>query len=67
MRGHLQRLAAGMRTLLRFYYRLTLALGPLMMLFNFGLLPGPGAGQPAPLHWPVLLRMAGVSVVAAIG
>ncbi|OGX83973.1 hypothetical protein [Hymenobacter glacialis] len=66
VRGHLQRLVAGMRTLLRFYYRFTLVIGPLLMLMNFGYFLGLELMRPAPLQWPVLLRMAGVTVVAAV-
>ena len=66
VRGHLQDLAAGMRTLLRFYYRLTLATSPLMMLFNFSFFLGRELARPAPLRWAVLLEMAGVSVAAAL-
>ena len=66
VRGHLQQMAAGMRTLMRFYYRLTLVMSPLMMLFNFGFFLSLELGRPAPLRWPVLLEMAGISVVAAL-
>ena len=66
VRGHLQQMAAGMRALLRFYYRLTLVVSPLMMLFNFGFFLSLELARPAPLRWQVLLKMAGVSVVAAL-
>ena len=66
VRGHLQQMAAGMRALLSFYYRLTLVVSPLMMLFNFGFFLSLELALPAPLRWQVLLKMAGVSVVAAL-
>ena len=66
VRGHLQQMAAGMRALLRFYYRLTLVVSPLMMLFNFGFFLSIELARPEPLRWQVLLKMAGVSVVAAL-
>ena len=66
VRGHLQQMAAGMRALLRFYYRLTLVVSPLMMLFNFGFFLSLELARPEPLRWQVLLKMAGVSVVAAL-
>lgn len=71
VRGHLQRLAAGMRTLLRFYYRLTLATGPVLMCLNFGYFLGRELGRyrlvgNAPFRWDLLMEMAAVSVVAGL-
>jgi hypothetical protein len=64
VRAHLQRQAAGMRALLRFYYRLTLAAGPYLMLLNLGYFVGVELARPGPLRWALLLEMAGVTVVA---
>ena len=66
VRVHLQQMAAGMRALLRFYYRLTMVVSPLMMLFNFGFFLALELARPAPLRWQVLLKLAGISVVAAL-
>ena len=66
VRVHLQQMAAGMRALLRFYYRLTMVVSPLMMLFNFGFFLALELARPAPLRTQVLLKLAGISVVAAL-
>ncbi len=63
VRGHLKRLAAGLRALLRFYYRLTLVIGPLMMTMNFCYFLGMELGRPGPLRWKFLFIMAGVLLV----
>ncbi|OGX82471.1 hypothetical protein BEN47_18425 [Hymenobacter lapidarius] len=60
VRGHLQQLAAGLRALLRFYYRLTLALGPALMIFNLGYFVGMELARPGPFRWKFLLIMSGV-------
>ena len=66
VRGHLQRLAAGMRTLMRFYYRLTLMMNPVLMLINFGFFLSLELKRPAPIRWQMVLGMTGLSAVAAL-
>ena len=66
VRGHLQRLAAGMRTLMRFYYRLTLVMSPVLMLINFGFFLSLELKRPAPIRWQMVLGMTGLSAVAAL-
>jgi hypothetical protein len=60
VRGHLQRLAAGLRAMLRFYYRLTLASGPTMMLLNFCYFLGRELGRPTPFRWKLMFIIGGV-------
>lgn len=66
VRGHLQQLAAGLRALLRFYYRLTLALGPALMIFNLGYFVGNELARPGPFRWKFLLIMSGVLLVCGV-
>ena len=66
VRGHLQRLAAGMRTLMRFYYRLTLMMSPVLMLINFGFFLSLELKRPAPIRWQMVLGMTGLSAVVAL-
>ena len=66
VRGHLQRLAAGMRTLMRFYYRLTLVMSPVLMLINFGFFLSLELKRPAPIRWQMVLGMTGLSAVVAL-
>lgn len=54
VRGHLERLCGGLRQLLRFYYRFTLAVGPLMFVLLYGFkvmqeLARPGGVRPSRL------------------
>ncbi|WP_426060775.1 hypothetical protein [Hymenobacter sp. B1770] len=66
VRGHLQWQAAGMRALLRFYYCLTLATGPLLMLLNLGYFVGKELARPGLFRWELLLKMAGITLVAGL-
>ncbi|WP_035561187.1 hypothetical protein [Hymenobacter sp. IS2118] len=66
VRGHLQELAAGLRALLRFYYRLTLAVGPLMMLFNLGFILGKELARPGEFRWKVLFIASGLLLVFGV-
>ena len=51
VRGHLGTLAQGLRQLLRFYYRLTLASGPATMLVVWGVMLGRMAARGQFKHW----------------
>jgi hypothetical protein len=66
VRSHLQQLAASLRALLRFYYRLSLAMGPLTMVMNFGYFLGLEVARPGLFRWEKLLSVAGILLVAGI-
>lgn len=63
VRGHLQRLAAGLRAMLRFYYRLTLAMGPLVLVLNFCYYLGKELARPGPFRWQMLAIVGGLLLV----
>ncbi|MBD2766395.1 hypothetical protein IC235_00645 [Hymenobacter sp. BT664] len=60
VRGHLQQLAAGLRALLRFYYRLSLATFPVTMVLNLGYVVAQELARSAPLRWERILSKAGI-------
>jgi Flp pilus assembly protein TadB len=60
--GHLQTLCEGLRTLLRFYYRLTLATGPVMLLMLTGYYVGQELARPTPFRWEFI----GLLIVAML-
>lgn len=66
VRGHLQELAAGLRALFRFYYRLTLATGPLLMCLNMGYFVGRELARPTSFRWKLLLIIGGVMLVMGV-
>ncbi|SFQ47072.1 hypothetical protein [Hymenobacter arizonensis] len=66
VRGHLKQLAAGLRAMLRFYYRLTLAAGPAVMLLNFGYFVGRELARPTPFRWKLLFIVGGVFLVFGV-
>lgn len=63
VRAHLGALCAGLRSRLRFYYRLTLATAPLMLLLLMGFQVGKELAQPGPFHWKFILLLAGAYAV----
>lgn len=63
VRAHLGDLCAGLRQRLRFYYRLTLATAPLMLLLLLGFHVGKELAHPGPFHWKFILLLAGVYAV----
>lgn len=63
VRGHLVQLCAGLRQLLRFYYRLTLATVPTTMLFIYGFLIGQLLANPSKHPWQLMLTTAAVLLV----
>ena len=71
VRSHLVRLCAGLRHLLRFNYRLTLAMVPITMVVTLGLPLGRELNSISqqfrasePIHWGRLLLLAGIILVA---
>ncbi|MDB5268273.1 MAG: hypothetical protein JWP58_1313 [Hymenobacter sp.] len=58
VRTHLGALCAGLRQRLRFYYRLTLATAPLMLLALFGFHVGKEFAHPGAFHWKFILLLA---------
>ncbi|MFD2720943.1 hypothetical protein ACFST9_19640 [Hymenobacter monticola] len=65
VRAHLGALCAGLRQRLRFYYRLTLATAPLMLLLLLGFQVGKELAHPGPFHWKYILLLA--AAYAAMG
>ena len=63
VRAHLGALCAGLRQRLRFYYRLTLATAPLMLLLLMGFHVGKELAHPGPFHWKFIVLLAGAYVV----
>lgn len=62
IKGHLQVLCAGLRQLLRFYYRLTLWTGPATLLLLLGYYLGKELQRPSGPHWLRMGIVAGVVV-----
>lgn len=60
VRAHLGALCAGLRQLLRFYYRLTLATLPLTLLLDLGYFVGKELAHPGKFRW-AFLGVMGVS------
>jgi hypothetical protein len=56
VRGNLQQLCAGLRNMLRFIYRLTLATGPLTLLLLYGFFVGKELARPAEVRADLLLK-----------
>ena len=65
IRGHLQTLSAGLRHLLRFYYHLTLWVGPATLLLVLGYYVAKELGRAAGPRWPQLGIV--VSLVLVLG
>ncbi|UOQ74446.1 hypothetical protein [Hymenobacter cellulosilyticus] len=63
VQGHLQRLAASLRQLLAFYYRLTLFTGPWALLMALGFNVGRELARAEPFRWGRLGIMAGFVLV----
>lgn len=63
VRQHLANLCAGLRQLLQFYYRLTLACGPLGLLMGLGFFVGREAARPGYFRWQLIGIVAAVSLV----
>lgn len=58
VRGHLSALAQGLRQLLKFYYRLTLAAGPASLLVGFAYYVGRELARTQPVRWVFLGGLA---------
>ena len=54
VRAHLVAMSAGLRQLLRFYYRLTLATGPLLLSLVLGFFVGQELARSGPFRWPLV-------------
>ena len=54
VRAHLVAMSAGLRQLLRFYYRLTLATGPLLLSLALGFFVGQELARPSAFRWPLV-------------
>ena len=54
VRAHLATMSAGLRQLLRFYYRLTLATGPLLLSLVLGFFVGQELARPGAFRWPLV-------------
>lgn len=63
---HLTTLAQGLRQLLSFYYRLTLWMGPAVMLLMLGYYTGAELARPGPMRWSFLASFAMGMLVAGI-
>ncbi len=63
VRGHLQRLSAGLRQLLRFNFRLTLFMGPLALLSLLGYAVGRELARPGGFRSGRVLVVSGVLLV----
>jgi hypothetical protein len=63
VRAHLGALCAGLRQRLRFYYRLTLATAPLMLLLLLGFHVGKELAHPGPFHWKFILLLTGAYAI----
>ena len=59
VRAHLGALGAGLRQLLRFYYRLTLATLPLVLLLDLGYFVSRELAHPGPFRWALLGLVVG--------
>ena len=66
LRGHLQVLCAGLRQLLRFYYRLTIWTGPVTLALVTGYYVGHELGRAGGPRWPVLGLVLGVVAVLGV-
>ncbi|MCC2547883.1 hypothetical protein LJY25_15645 [Hymenobacter sp. BT175] len=66
VRSNLQRLCAGLRDLLRFYYRLTLASGPASLLLMYGYMVGKELARPEGPRSKLLLITGGVLLVLGL-
>jgi len=63
VRENLGQLCSGLRHMLRFYYRLTLASAPVALLFIFGFYVGQELARPGPMRaWHLLSMGAGMTV-----
>lgn len=71
VRTHLGTLCAGLRQLLHFYYRLTMASGPLTLLLLLGFLVGKELARPGDFRWPLIAGLAaafvGLGAVVQVG
>lgn len=65
VRVHLGALCAGLRQRLHFYYRLTLATSPAMLLLLMGFHVGKELAHPGAFHWKYILLLA--AAYAALG
>jgi hypothetical protein len=63
VRAHLTALSAGLRQLLSFYYRLTLATGPLSLLLVLGFYLGKELARPGPFRWQLIGGVAAAFLV----
>ena len=65
VRAHLGVLCAGLRQLLHFYYRITLATLPFALLLNLGYFVGHELARPGPLRWALVGITCGVALLVA--
>jgi hypothetical protein len=63
VRAHLVELSAGLRKLLRFYYRLTLATTPLALLLVLGFFTGKELARTGDFRWGLMASMAATFLV----
>lgn len=66
VRGHLVRLCGGLRQLLRFNYRLTLATWPTILLLIYGFFVGRLLGQAGPVRGQALALTGGILLVFGV-
>ena len=66
VRTHLGTLSAGLRQLLRFYYRLTLAVLPYMLIMLLGFQVGKELAHPGGFHWKFIGLLAATYLVLGI-
>ena len=63
VRTHLGALCEGLRRLLRFYYRVTLATLPLTLLLNLGYVVGQELAHPGPFRWGLVGLIGGAMLL----
>ena len=66
VRAHLQRLATGLRRLLRFNYRLTLAVGPAALLVVYEVLVGQELTRPGGFRIGLMLTLGGLLLIGGL-
>jgi len=66
VRGHLVRLCGGLRQLLRFNYRLTLATWPTLLLLIYGFFVGRLLAQAGPFRWQAVAITGGILLVFGV-
>ena len=66
VRGHLAALAAGLRHQLRFYYRLSVAAGPVSMVLLYGFMLWQFASQGKLQRWPKTVLIVGLFLLVGV-